>query len=62
MAKYYSTKTYGHNIDLKSPFIIPYLLHGYSLQFKFTFGCDESITKIGQLILRVENLNKTKRF
>ena len=46
MAKYYSTKTYGHNIGLacvtdnqrRSSHC---LLHGYSLQFKFTFGCDK---------------------
>ena len=48
MAKYYSTKTYGHNIGLSAVFRQPnadhshcHLLHGYSLQFKFTFGCDE---------------------
>ena len=48
MAKYYSTKTYGHNIGLACVFRQPnadhshcHLLHGYSLQFKFTFGCDE---------------------
>ena len=47
MAKYYSTKTYGHNIGLACVFRQPnadhshcHLLHGYSLQFKFTFGCD----------------------
>ena len=45
---YYSTKTYGHNIGLACVFRQPnadhshcHLLHGYSLQFKFTFGCDE---------------------
>ena len=44
---YYSTKTYGHNIGLSSVFRQPkadhshcHLLHGYSLQFKFTFGCE----------------------
>jgi len=45
---YYSTKTYGHNIGLAFVFRQPnadhshcHLLHGYSLQFKFTFGCDK---------------------
>ena len=43
MGKYYSTKTYGHNIGLSACFRQPNadshckLLHGYSLQFKFTF-------------------------
>ena len=44
---YFSTKTYGHNIGLACVFRQPnadhshcHLLHGYSLQFKFTFGCD----------------------
>ena len=43
---YLSTKTYGHNIGLSAVFRQPnadhshcHLLHGYSLQFKFTFGC-----------------------
>jgi 6-pyruvoyltetrahydropterin/6-carboxytetrahydropterin synthase len=43
---YYSTKTYGHNIGLSAVFRQPHadhshchLLHGYSLQFKFVFGC-----------------------
>ena len=46
MAKYFSTKTYGHNIGLSACFRQPNahshckFLHGYSLQFKFTFGCD----------------------
>tara|TARA_B100001057_G_scaffold447711_1_gene487424 strand:+ start:2989 stop:3435 length:447 start_codon:yes stop_codon:yes gene_type:complete len=46
MGKYYSTKTYGHNIGLSACFRQPNahshckFLHGYSLQFKFTFGCD----------------------
>jgi len=47
MAEYYSTKTYGHNIGLSAVFRQPnadhshcHLLHGYSLQFKFTFKCD----------------------
>ena len=46
MGKYFSTKTYGHNIGLSAVFRQPnadhshcHLLHGYSLQFKFTFGC-----------------------
>ncbi len=46
--KYYSTKTYGHNIGLSAVFRQPnadhshcHLLHGYSLSFKFTFGCYE---------------------
>ena len=44
---YYSTKTYGHNIGLSACFRQPKahshcrFLHGYSLQFKFTFGCSE---------------------
>lgn len=44
---YFSTKTYGHNIGLSAVFRQPnadhshcHLIHGYSLQFKFTFGCD----------------------
>ena len=44
---YYSTKTYGHNIGLACVFRQPnadhshcHLLHGYSLAFKFTFGCN----------------------
>jgi 6-pyruvoyltetrahydropterin/6-carboxytetrahydropterin synthase len=45
---YQSTKTYGHNIGLACVFRQPnadhshcHLLHGYSLAFKFTFGCKE---------------------
>ena len=45
--RHLSTKTYGHNIGLACVFRQPnadhshcHLLHGYSLQFKFTFGCD----------------------
>ena len=45
---YLSTKTYGHNIGLACVFRQPnadhshcHLLHGYSLQFKFTFGCKD---------------------
>ena len=45
---YLSTKTYGHNIGLACVFRQPkadhshcHLLHGYSLQFKFTFGCED---------------------
>lgn len=45
---YYSTKTYGHNIGLSAVFRQPnadhshcHLIHGYSLAFKFTFGCSE---------------------
>lgn len=45
---YFSTKTYGHNIGLSAVFRQPnadhshcHLLHGYSLQFKFTFGCSD---------------------
>ena len=45
--KYLSTKTYGHNIGLSAVFRQPnadhshcHLLHGYSLQFKFTFACN----------------------
>ncbi len=45
---YYSTKTYGHNIGLSAVFRQPHAdhshckyLHGYSLAFKFTFGCNE---------------------
>ena len=48
MAKYYSTKSYGHNIGLSAVFRQPHadhshcrFLHGYSLAFKFTFGCDD---------------------
>ena len=47
MTKYYSTKTYGHNIGLSAVFRQPLahshckFLHGYSLQFKFVFGCEE---------------------
>ena len=46
MPKYLSTKTYGHNIGLSACFRQPLAhshckyLHGYALQFKFTFGCD----------------------
>ena len=47
MSKHYSTKHYGHNIGLSAVFRQPnadhshcHLLHGYSLQFKFTFACD----------------------
>ena len=45
---YYSTKTYGHNIGLSAVLRQPHadhshchLLHGYSLQFKFVFGCSD---------------------
>jgi len=45
---YYSTKTYGHNIGLSACFRQPHadhshcrFLHGYSLQFKFTFAANE---------------------
>ena len=45
---YYSTKTYGHNIGLSAVFRQPHadhshcrFLHGYSLQFKFTFGSSD---------------------
>ena len=44
---FYSTKTYGHNIGLSAVFRQPHadshcrFLHGYSLQFKFTFGAKE---------------------
>jgi 6-pyruvoyltetrahydropterin/6-carboxytetrahydropterin synthase len=48
MGKHYSTKHYGHNIGLSAVFRQPnadhshcHLLHGYSLAFTFTFGCDE---------------------
>ena len=48
MAKYYSTKCYGHNIGLSAVFRQPHadhshcrFLRGYSLAFKFTFGCDD---------------------
>lgn len=48
MAKYYSTKHYGHNIGLSAVFRQPHadhshcrFLHGYSLAFTFTFGCDD---------------------
>ena len=45
---YYSTKTYGHNIGLSAVFLTTHAdrlhckyLHGYSLAFKFTFGCSD---------------------
>jgi 6-pyruvoyltetrahydropterin/6-carboxytetrahydropterin synthase len=45
---HFSTKTYGHNIGLSAVFRQPHAdhshckyLHGYSLAFKFTFGCNE---------------------
>ena len=48
MGKHYSTKHYGQNIGLSAVFRQPnadhshcHLLHGYSLAFTFTFGCDE---------------------
>ena len=48
MGKHLSTKHYGHNIGLSAVFRQPnadhshcHLLHGYSLAFTFTFGCDE---------------------
>ena len=48
MAKHYSTKHHGHNIGLSAVFRQPnadhshcHFLHGYSLAFTFTFGCDE---------------------
>ena len=47
MGKHLSTKHYGHNIGLSAVFRQPnadhshcHLLHGYSLAFTFTFGCD----------------------
>ena len=47
MGKFYSTKHYGHNIGLSAAFRQPnadhshcHFLHGYSLAFTFTFGCD----------------------
>ena len=47
MGKYLSTKHYGHNIGPSAVFRQPnadhshcHLLHGYSLAFTFTFGCD----------------------
>ena len=52
MAKHYSTKHYGHNIGLSAVFRQPnadhshcHFLHGYSLAFTFTFGCDELYNK-----------------
>ena len=46
--KFYSTKHYGHNIGLSAVFRQPnadhshcHFLHGYSLAFTFTFGCDK---------------------
>lgn len=46
MGNFYSTKTYGHQIGLSAVFRQPHadhshckFLHGYSLGFKFTFGC-----------------------
>tara|TARA_R110002094_G_scaffold57143_2_gene68253 strand:- start:541 stop:846 length:306 start_codon:yes stop_codon:yes gene_type:complete len=48
MSKFYSTKHYGHNVGLSAVFRQPnadhshcHLLHGYSLAFKFTFGCNK---------------------
>ena len=48
----YSTKTYGHNIGLSACFRQPHadhshcrFLHGYSLQFNFTFCCKELYNK-----------------
>ena len=48
MGKYFSTKHYGHNSGLSAVFRQPnadhshcHLLHGYSLAFTFTFGCNE---------------------
>jgi 6-pyruvoyltetrahydropterin/6-carboxytetrahydropterin synthase len=48
MGKHLSTKHYGHNIGLSAVFRQPnadhshcHFLHGYSLAFTFTFGCDE---------------------
>ena len=48
MAKHYSTKHYGHNIGLSAVFRQPNadhshcrFLHGYSLAFTFTFGCEK---------------------
>ena len=48
MSKHFSTKHYGHNIGLSAVFRQPnadhshcHLLHGYSLAFTFTFGCDK---------------------
>ncbi len=44
---YFSTKRYGHSIGLSTCFRQPKaqshcrFLHGYSLAFKFTFGCSE---------------------
>lgn len=45
---YFSTKRYGHEIGLSAVFRQPNadhshcsLLHGYSLAFTFTFGCNE---------------------
>ena len=52
---YYSTKHYGHNIGLSAVFRQPnadhshcHLLHGYSLAFTFTFGCNELDERTGQ--------------
>ena len=48
MGQYFSTKHYGHNIGLSAVFRQPNadhshcsLLHGYSLAFTFTFGCND---------------------
>lgn len=44
---YFSTKTYGHNLGLSACFRQPNahshckFLHGYSLGFKFVFGCND---------------------
>lgn len=45
--KYFSTKTYGHEVGLSCTFRQPgtdshcSLLHGYALSFSFKFGCEK---------------------
>lgn len=47
MSTYQSTKTYGHNLGLSAAFrqwradSHCRFVHGYALQVKFTFGCEE---------------------
>ena len=67
MGKYLSTKHYGHNIGLSAVFRQPnadhshcHLLHGYSLAFTFTFGCDE-LDKLGSRLWWIETFEAMAR-